>query len=76
MSFYYNIASNLPTSSVRYYRFPLQGERSSARLNLLLHAIVGDIRLIHKAFEDVEDIELGCVGGLFMTETDSTKLLS
>jgi hypothetical protein len=75
MSYLYNIASNSPTSAVRLYRFPYQGERSSARLNLLLHAIVGDIKLIAKAIEDVEAIELDGLGGLFMTEIDSTQLL-
>jgi hypothetical protein len=72
----YSYPLNLPTSSIRPYRFPLRGERSSARLNLLLQAVIGDIRLTYKVLSDAELASAEGLGGLMMSNQDSKAFLS
>jgi len=67
MSYIYSIPDGYPTSAVRLYRFPYKGERDSARINLLLQAIVGDLKLCGKFLSDSEDLTTENIGGLFMT---------
>jgi hypothetical protein len=56
MNYIYSYPKNLPASSIRFYRFPYEGVRESARLNLLLQSVLGDLRFIHQALEDIEDV--------------------
>lgn len=67
VSIAYNIPRNLPQSSVRNYRFPLRGTRQSARLNFLLHAIYGDLKLVKTSIESIEDYRDYYLGVLMMT---------
>jgi hypothetical protein len=64
MSLTYNIPKNSPASSVRLYRFPYQGERSSDRMNLLLQAIDGDLKHIHSVLEEAEGTAMEHLGGM------------
>lgn len=76
MALTYVYPKNLPTSAVRLYRFPIYGERSSERINLLLQAIYGDIVLISTVLDGCDDFSLDYLGGLFMSEIDSTQFSS
>lgn len=76
MSYTYTAPFNSPQSAVRNYRFPLRGERSSARLNLLLQAIEGDLKVINKLLEDTLDNELTSVGGVMLDELDADAFQS
>jgi hypothetical protein len=72
----YSFPKNTPSSSLRRYRFPYKGERSSARLNLCIHAILGDIRIAHGALTTVEELDvdnLGCHLGTTRSETTLTS---
>jgi hypothetical protein len=64
MSLTYNIPKNSPTSSVRLYRFPYQGERLSDRMNLLLHSVNGDLKHVHAVLEATEGIAIEHLGGM------------
>lgn len=72
----YTYPKSFPTTAVRLYRFPLHGERRSDRLNLLLQAIHGDLKLVNKKLYDCSQVELAGVGGNMMQAQDKTKLIS
>jgi hypothetical protein len=56
MTYLYEYPQNYPTSAVRLYRFPEFGVRDSKRLNLLLQAIVGDLKVLRTYLSDIEDM--------------------
>ena len=62
VDFVYSFPNNLPTISLRSYRFPYKGERSSARFNLCIQAIVGDLRVMYNILEEVENEDKSALG--------------
>jgi hypothetical protein len=75
-TFIYQYPRNIPTSSVRLYRFALNGERNSSRINLLLQSIYGDLHMVHTILDTCEGYDLNYTGGYFMNTRDSLQFLS
>ena len=72
----YSFPKNLPTPSLRQYRFPYKGERSSARLNLCIHAIIGDLRVAYTSLSAIEQIDRSNMGCYLATTRQDHTLTS